>query len=64
MRRRLLVEVEVRGQLGQQPQPREVGLAEGEPPVALLRRDAVGGDEGAQPGHRQPLDRATTSVSL
>ena len=56
MRGGVLVEVEVGGELGQEPQPGELGLAEGQAPVALLGRDALGGDEGAQPGDGQAVD--------
>ena len=43
-------------ELRQQPRPRQVRLGEHQPPVALGRREAVGGDEGAQPRDRQALD--------
>jgi hypothetical protein len=55
-RRRVLVEAEVLGELGEQPEPREVGLAEGEPPFALRGLHAFGRDEGAEPRHAQALD--------
>jgi hypothetical protein len=53
-RRGVGVELEVLGELRQQPRPRQVRLDEGEPPAALGRRQALGRDEGAQPRHRQP----------
>ena len=62
-RRRLGVEIKVLHQVLEQPHPRHVDLGECEPPLALGRRQALGGDEGSQPRHRQPATRATTSVS-
>ena len=53
---RLGVQIEVGHEFGKQLRPRDVGLGEGEPPLALGRRQALGGDEAAQPGHRQALD--------
>ena len=55
-RRGVLVELEILDELLEQPDPRDVGLGEGEAAVGLARTDAVGGDEGAEAGNGEAAD--------